>query len=171
MPPFEWSGKDKPAQATGTGTGACYGGLGATCFTAEQTTTGSCTGCGPRTGGDPTTRAGARILAPLSPGTAGYVSTLEGFVDNLCPGAPPQEVGPAFGNTPINGALRDMFRYYQTGWTEPDGAPTFATPLTASDPACRRVNVIPSVPRRPWSSVAPPTPNPTPPRSTPAPAT
>ena len=49
------------------------------------------------------------------------------------------------GCTPMNGILRDMYRYFRSGWTRPGGSPTFATPLessTTGERACRRVNVI-----------------------------
>lgn len=119
--------------ATGV-TAPCFGNPNVSCYQAEVNTTGSCTGCGPRPG-NATTRAGARILVPITTDNA----LLQSYVDNNCLNP---EIGPPAGNTPLNGALRDMKRYFSSSWTEPDGSHTFTTPLASNTLFCRRVNVI-----------------------------
>jgi hypothetical protein len=66
-------------------------------------------------------------------------STSESWVNKSCDSG--TEVY-AFGLDPLNGALRDAARYFGTGWTAPDSSLTFATPLSATDPTCRSLNVI-----------------------------
>ncbi|MBI4953167.1 MAG: hypothetical protein HY908_14125, partial [Myxococcales bacterium] len=110
------------------------------------------TGCGPEPAcGLPNSgcRAGANIVVPMqiddywnSPPTPSNVPSLLTWVDGSCAGS--TELF-ASGNTPLNGILRDMFRYYQASWTRPGGAPTYATPLgTAAqgERPCRSVNVL-----------------------------
>jgi MYXO-CTERM domain-containing protein len=128
-------------------------GCSAGCFAKEQETTGQCAGCGPKPG-NATTRAGALIRVPMlqdsfwgSPAPSNNAELLSWF-DGDCTGN--RELF-ASGATPLNGMLRDMQRYLATGWTSPDGATTFATPLSVNDRAgegvngssgCRSVNVI-----------------------------
>ena len=106
---------------------------------------GGTTGCGPGSG---TTRAGANIVVPLlqddywSAPDPTNASSLLSWFDGSCTGDTELFIA---GNTPLNGALRDMHRYLQTQWAFPGGVPTYATPLgTAAqgERACRKVNVI-----------------------------
>jgi hypothetical protein len=143
-----------------TGCGAsCYGSNGVNpfcqiqCYDAEVDQFGSCAGCGPMdNAADPATARGGRVLVPMMLDTqptppASNVNGILQWVDNNCTSN--LEVtnvphnGPAYGLTPLNGLLRDMRRYYASGWTNPDNAAeTYPSPLSASDPACRSVNVI-----------------------------
>jgi hypothetical protein len=149
-----------------TGCGAnCYGNTAGVpnpaclvqCFNAEVNTTGQCGACGPMDNpADATTRRGGNILVPMqvddtwtvpTPAPTSNVNTILQYVDNTCTGNleitnTPTD-GPQYGKTPINGALRDMKRYFQAGWANPDnGAISFPTPLSAQDRSCRSVNVI-----------------------------
>jgi hypothetical protein len=114
------------------------------CFPSEA----ACAGCGP---GSNATRAGAYIRVPMlqdhfwidPPDVPNSSALLEWFA------APTGDICNlnrelfAAGATPLNGILRDMKRYFETGWTHPDNpAITFATPLDAQDRGCRDVNVI-----------------------------
>ena len=157
------------AQYAGYMTGCsstCYTGCSQHAFTEEVTTTGCAALCGPavRTGTvlcvsgtpqhvDPTTRRGANILVPITPdapGATSNVSQILGWVDQTCTGnaeiTNPNIGASQIGFTPLNGALRDMKRYFASSWTTPTDATapqaTYATPLSATDPACRSVNVI-----------------------------
>ncbi len=131
------------------------------CYTSEVNTTGTCGACGPMDNiNDPTTRHGASILvgmqvdnvwnSPPSAPNPSNVAQILGYVDNNCTSNveltnPPADGYPGgqYGKTPINGALRDMKRYFQTGWTNPDNAAiSFPSPLNTLDRACRSVNVI-----------------------------
>jgi hypothetical protein len=135
------------------------------CYTAEVATTNSCGACGPMDNiADPTTRHGANILvgmqvdnvwnSPPSAPNPSNIAQILGFVDNNCTnnveltnppadGYNPNNTSGQYGKTPINGALRDMKRYFQTGWTNPDNsAITFPSPLSTLDRACRSINVI-----------------------------
>jgi len=126
-----------------------------TCFSDEVDTTGSCAGCGPRPG-DASSRAGAFIRVPIPqdhfwsvPPEPSNVQDLLGWVDSSCAGD--RELYAA-GATPLNGILRDMKRYFASGWVSPDGGLiAFPSPLDADDlagtginggSACRDVNVI-----------------------------
>ncbi len=142
---------------------ACYGNTSnvpnpscdVNCFQAEINTTGACGACGPMDNiANAATRHGANVLVPMqidnfwsSPPSASNVSSILSFVDNNCTNNveitnPPID-GLQYGKTPLNGALRDMQRYFQTGWTNPDDATiSYPTPLNASDRPCRSVNVI-----------------------------
>ena len=147
-----------------TGCGAnCYGNTSGSpnpaclvnCYNAEVNTTGICGTCGPMDNvANPATRRGARVLVGLqqdnywtSPPTASNLAGILNLVDNNCAGNlevtnTPTD-GLQYGKTPLNGSLRDMARYFQTGWTNPDNsAETFPTPLSANDRACRSVNVV-----------------------------
>jgi hypothetical protein len=105
-------------------------------------------GCGPEpsANGNSSTRAGANILVPMrldtSPPAADNTSELLSWVDNNCTGS--KELF-ASGCTPLNGILRDMNRYFATGWTQPGGAVSYPSPLTSvanGERPCRSVNVI-----------------------------
>jgi hypothetical protein len=125
------------------------------CFQDEVSTTGSCQGCGPRSG-DATTRSGAFIRVPVPqdhfwsvPPEPSNVQELLAWVDTSCAGD--RELY-ASGSTPLNGVLRDMKRYFESGWSSPDGgAISYPSPLDASDlpgdgvnggTACRDLHVI-----------------------------
>ncbi len=105
-------------------------------------------GCGPEPNpaANSTTRAGANILVPmlndtLVPPPVSNVPQLLSWVDNDCTNS--TELF-ADGCTPLNGILRDMYRYYSVGWTYPGGI-TYPSPLTSianGERACRSVNVI-----------------------------
>jgi MYXO-CTERM domain-containing protein len=107
-------------------------------------------GCGPEPNAtaNSSTRAGANILVPMLndttvPPPASNVPALISWVDNDCTNS--TELF-ADGCTPLNGILRDMYRYYSVGWTYPGNATvTFPSPLTSvalGERACRSVNVI-----------------------------
>ncbi|MFT3775469.1 MAG: MopE-related protein [Minicystis sp.] len=139
--------------ASGTPNPAC----GVNCFQAEINTTGTCGACGPMDNvANAATRHGANILVPMqidntwtmpTPAPASNNFSILQYVDNNCTNSleltnPPID-GPQYGKTPINGALRDMKRYFQTGWTNPDDATiSYTTPLNTQDRPCRSVNVI-----------------------------
>ncbi len=134
--------------------GACYNNCQYFCFQAEVNTTGLCAGCGPRPG-NAATRAGAFIRVPMlqdhfwsTPPDPPNVAQLISWADNNCSNS--AELF-ALGNTPLNGMLRDMKRYLQTGWTAPDGSVSYPSPLAAQDlsgsgvngsTGCRSINVI-----------------------------
>lgn len=91
-------------------------------------------------------RAGANILVPLvvdsTTATATNLAQVLSYDDNDCTGS--MELFPD-GCTPLNGALRDMYRYLSSQWTAPGGAPTYLSPLTSAalgERSCRSVNVI-----------------------------
>ena len=91
-------------------------------------------------------RAGANVLVPMlvdsSPPPPNNVAELVSWVDNNC--ASSKELF-ASGCTPLNGILRDMFRYYSNQWVFPGGGLTYPSPLTSvanGERACRSVNVI-----------------------------
>src|SRR5579883_2488566 len=124
-------------------------------------------GCGPQTtAGDPTTREGANILVPLqwdhfwqsapascTQGTQcpsgicsggacspSNVPQLLGWFDNDLTGN--QEVW-ANGKTPINGVLRDLYRYLAGTYVVPGTTTSIPTPLDpTNERACRSINVI-----------------------------
>jgi hypothetical protein len=112
-----------------------------------------CTGgCGPEPNADPTdsfTRAGANILVPMQrdnyyapPLEASNTAELLSWVDNDCTGG--KELFPN-GCTPMNGILRDMYKYFSSQWTRPGGAVTFTSPLgtlAQGERPCRSVNLI-----------------------------
>ena len=145
---------------------SCYGNPYASlfcypaCFDEETALTG-CYTCGPNNGtAVPGTsalsyrrRRGANILVPIPSDTGAAppnLSSLMQWVDNDCgsnlevasPPAGPLNNSWQYGKTPLNGVLRDMWRYFQSGWTRPDNGPTFASPISFADPLCRSVNVI-----------------------------
>ena len=93
-------------------------------------------------------RGGAMLVAlqpdqnpPQSPGNFGDILA---WADNRCNDC--REL-PAWSNTPLNGILRDAYRYLARGWNKPPKAATatpydFPTPLTGNELGCRSVNVI-----------------------------
>jgi hypothetical protein len=122
---------------------------GATCYTnctaANPPSCNSC-GCEPTNLPNSEDRRGANILVPMlvdigSP--ASNVPSLLSWVDNSCSGSTELFAG---GNTPLNGVLRDMYRYYSNQWVSPHtGGPTFVSPLTSAangEKSCRSLNVI-----------------------------
>jgi hypothetical protein len=130
---------------------------GVACFTsctyADYPNNATGSGCGPGTG---TNRRGAVIRVPVlqdsfwtSPPPTSNLTGLLSWVDNACLGN--AELF-ADGLTPLNGALRDMKRYFSaTGWTAQDNSVTYPSPLASQDLAgtgvnsgtgCRSVNVI-----------------------------
>jgi hypothetical protein len=105
------------------------------------------TACGPGVG---VTRSSANILVPLQQDnywdppnlqSASNVPSIASWVDNQCGDC--REILLSV-NTPINGALRDMYRYLSNQWTNPLTGQTFATPLedASVERTCRSVNVI-----------------------------
>ncbi len=144
-----------------TGCGAsCYGnnsntplpGCDINCYNAEIVQFGGCAACGPMDNVlNPATARGGRVLVGMDPDTnppgPSNVGAITQWVDNTCTSNleatnVPSD-GPAYGLTPLNGLLRDMQRYFQTGWSNPDTfTPFFATPLSAGDPSCRPVYLI-----------------------------
>ncbi|MBK8286681.1 MAG: hypothetical protein IPK97_18470 [Ahniella sp.] len=106
-------------------------------------------GCGPEPtpGTNSETRRGGVVQVPFKgnvvPPTAnGNYPSLRAQVDNVCTNQ--QELF-ASGNAPINGALRDAFRYFSSSWTALDNSVIHATPLTsvaAGELPCRPLRVI-----------------------------
>jgi hypothetical protein len=107
-------------------------------------------GCGPepnKMATNSSTRAGGNVLVEMlsdavQPPPPTNVPALLSFVDNNCTGG--KELF-ADGCTPLNGILRDMFRYYSDKWAHPSGTPSFNSPLTSvanGERACRPVSVI-----------------------------
>ncbi|MCU0691437.1 MAG: VWA domain-containing protein, partial [Polyangiaceae bacterium] len=126
----------------------CY----AACDFANVSNNRNSDGCGPEPNcGLPNSgcRAGGLIRVPMlqdttPPGTSN-VPALLSWVDNNCTNS--IELFAA-GNTPINGVIRDAFRYYSNQWTPPSpnpGGATLTSPLTSvanGERDCRSVNVI-----------------------------
>jgi MYXO-CTERM domain-containing protein len=128
---------------------ACYN----TCTYSDYPNNQTNPGCGPGTG---VNRRGAFIQVPMLqdsfwqvPPPASNASQILSYVDNNCTNN--IELF-ADGNTPLNGVLRDMERYFSsTGWTAQDNSVTYATPLASQDlpgagvngsTGCRSVNVV-----------------------------
>ncbi len=108
------------------------------------------------------TRRGANILVPLWVDNfwdpvpePNNVDEILAWVDNDCTDS--QEISAEEtlllegALTPLNGVLRDMMRYFETGWWHPDDledgtpSPTYPSPLgtlAQGELACRSVNVI-----------------------------
>ncbi|MFO0761412.1 MAG: MopE-related protein [Byssovorax sp.] len=100
--------------------------------------------------GSGATRRGANIVVPLQQDnywdppanqSPSNLATIEQWVDNQC--ADCKEVTLA-NSTPINGALRDMYRYLSSSWTNPLTNVTYQTPLNDAsiERPCRTVSVI-----------------------------
>ncbi|NUQ78727.1 MAG: DUF4215 domain-containing protein, partial [Polyangiaceae bacterium] len=124
--------------------GACFSNCQLNCFQAELTTTGMCVGCGAKPG-NASTRAGANIVVPMRvdkiPAAADNVPQILSWMDNNCTGS--TELF-AQGNAPLNGALRDMYRYFSSSWIDTNGVP-LSSPLTSvalGEKPCRPVEVI-----------------------------
>ncbi len=133
--------------------GACYSGCDAQQFANDD---GPNWGCGNEDDPSPwpnnnnsEARRGANIIVPLarddfwnSPPESSNVTELLEWVDDDCTNS--KEVS-FNGWTPLNGILRDMYRYFYSGWTHPDGAPTYPSPLgtlAEGERPCRSINVI-----------------------------
>ena len=94
--------------------------------------------------GSGSTRSAAHILVPLqqdnfwdaSPSPSNVPELLK-YVDDQC--GDQKELWSDSG-TPLNGSLRDMYRYYSNSWT--GHGKTLTSPLSAEDRACRSLNVI-----------------------------
>ena len=99
---------------------------------------------------------GADVLVPLPTddywdtptGNQNNSAALLSWVDNRCGDC--KELFSS-GSTPLNGVLRDMYRYLSVNWTAPNGAawnaapkgpPSYNTPLTGTERSCRLVNVL-----------------------------
>ncbi|MEZ4296407.1 MAG: MopE-related protein [Polyangiaceae bacterium] len=124
------------------------------CYQSEINTRGFCAGCGPKPG-NATTASGAFVRVPMlqdhfwsNPPDASNVPQLLQWADGAC--NTNTELF-AIGNTPLNGMLRDMKRYFAGTWVSGDGALTYPSPLAAQDltgtgvngsTGCRSVNVI-----------------------------
>jgi hypothetical protein len=107
---------------------------------------GSVNGCGAGAGA---TRAGANIVVPLlqdnhwtAPPNENNAATLASWFDGSCAGNTELHAG---SNTPLNGALRDAYRYLSSQWTFPGGGTTYPTPIATAatgERACRPIQVI-----------------------------
>ncbi|TKD02735.1 thrombospondin type 3 repeat-containing protein [Polyangium fumosum] len=110
-------------------------------------------GCGPEPSSLPSSsdRRGAEILVPVQrdnfyapPLDPSNVSELLLWVDHACApsGGIPKEVW-ATGGRPLNGVLRDAYRYFSVGWSSPNGGRSFPSPLSdAGERPCRPLRVI-----------------------------
>ena len=108
-------------------------------------------GCGPEPGanGDSSTRAGGNVIVPMridsDPPSADNTVELVSWVDNVCTGAKELFTD---GCTPMNGILRDMYKYYANQWVPPSPVPggvAKVSPLRSvaqGERPCRSVNVI-----------------------------
>ncbi len=105
------------------------------------------TSCGDGTGA---TRKGANVVVPMQQDdywdppamqVASNLVDLQQWVDNDCTKC--KEITTAT-STPLNGALRDMYRYLSTSWTNPKTNVTYTTPLKDgnTERACRTVSVV-----------------------------
>ncbi|RYE81044.1 MAG: hypothetical protein EOO74_01145, partial [Myxococcales bacterium] len=104
-------------------------------------------------GGSGVNRTASSILSPIpqdnywappASQTPSNLATLLGLTDNKCGDC--QEVPTSGGSTPINGGLRDAYRYLSGTFTAPAGtfAQTVPTPLVGAgvERPCRSVNII-----------------------------
>jgi hypothetical protein len=110
-------------------------------------------GCGPEPTLLPNSedRRGAEILVPMQidnfyapPLEDTNVPELLRWVDNDCSqkGTLSYELW-AEGETPLNGILRDTYRYLSTGWTSAATTPTFTSPIAdAGERSCRTISNI-----------------------------
>ncbi|MRG91771.1 MopE-related protein [Polyangium spumosum] len=130
--------------------------------TGEGDGNGNCTwsgfsgGCGLEPTEQPfsSERRGAEILVPmqrdnfyLPPLEASNVPELLKWVDNDCSPHPTRPLSYelwAEGGTPLNGILRDAYRYLSDSWARPNsGDPSFESPIAQSgERPCRVVNTI-----------------------------
>jgi hypothetical protein len=104
---------------------------------------GAADSCGPGSGA---AREGSILRVPIAKDHVGAANQqpanpqdLLSWVDDQCDGGSELFAG---GSTPLNGALRDALRYFQTGLTNPQTGEFHPTPLDVADQACRSVNVI-----------------------------
>jgi MYXO-CTERM domain-containing protein len=103
--------------------GTCYSNCTYGNFPRSAPQNGGCpndNGCGNKYNNLAANRQGANILSPMlldaywsPPPPPSNVLTIAGYADNNCNGS--TELF-ADGCTPLNGALRDMYRYFQGGW-------------------------------------------------------
>lgn len=137
------------ARAQSGCSGACFGSCTYSNLPGESAGDGCSGGCGAEpnpAAPNSSSRAGANILVPINFDDPNMVTTnltdILSYDDNDCTGS--QELF-ASGCTPLNGALRDMYRYLSNQWVAPGGAITYPSPLTSAalgERACRSVNVI-----------------------------
>jgi hypothetical protein len=134
--------------------GTCYSGCRYFCTDGEIATRGVCVGCGPRPG-NAASASGAEIVVPMqqdnfwtAPPTPSNVPTVLDWVNNAC--GNDAELF-ALGNTPLNGILRDMKRYFAGTYVSPFDGQALPSPLAPQDlsgegvngsTGCRSVNVI-----------------------------
>ncbi len=120
----------------------------------------SYSGCGPRNGdilpgaasNTYKRRRGGTILVALQqdqnpPQSPGNFGDILGWADNRCDDQCHELHGFSHIFTPLNGILRDAYRYLSRGWNAPPKSATatpydFPTPLTGNEAGCRSVNVI-----------------------------
>lgn len=128
-------------------------GCGATCFTAcaysDYPNNSGGVGCGPESAEAATSpnRRGGFLQVPiradnLTPPGADSFPSLNAWSDNSCVGS--VELFAA-GSSPLNGALRDAYRYLSNQWVAQDNSITIASPLSATagvERACRTVRVV-----------------------------
>ncbi len=134
----------------------CFVQCGYFCYQSEINTRGFCAGCGPiGVPGNPATASGAFIRVPMlqdrfwsNPPDPSNVPQLLQWADLACNAN--TELF-AVGNTPLNGMLRDMKRYFAGTWVSGDGTLSYPSPLASQDlsgagvngsTGCRSVNVI-----------------------------
>ena len=110
-------------------------------------------GCGPEPTSQPNSedRRGGEILVPVRrdnfyepPLEPSNVAELLQWVDDDCTqvGTMPKELW-GDGVTPLNGLLRDAYRYLSVGWSNPTGTRSFPSPLSETgERPCRPVRVI-----------------------------
>lgn len=135
-------------------TGACNPGMDGCTFedlTGNAAGLTCSTGCGPEpnlAATSSSSRAGANILVPMlrdtTPPPPNNMSELLSWLDNQCTGS--KELF-ANGCSPVNGALRDMHRYFSNQWQYPGPGAGVAlvSPLTSvanGERPCRSLSVI-----------------------------
>ena len=145
------SGCDCPLYATGLygeNYGCNYTNTANTCGVFPACSTGA--GPGAPNYAEGVWRNGGRILVPIkqdSPTAPDNTNTLLDWFDGQCAGD--RELF-AMGATPLAGSLQSAAQYLRAGWSDwstsnycPNGLSfTHPTPLSASDPPCRSVNII-----------------------------
>ncbi|TKD00799.1 MopE-related protein [Polyangium fumosum] len=98
-------------------------------------------------------RQAAEILVPMQidnfyapPLQNSNIPELLNWVDNNCAQHPTRPLGYelwAEGETPLNGILRDAYRYLSDQWVRPTTGTTFESPISQfGERACRTINVI-----------------------------
>ncbi|WP_170113058.1 MopE-related protein [Ahniella affigens] len=125
----------------------------ATCFTdctySDYPSNSGGVGCGPESAEAPTSpnRRGGFLQVPIradnqTPPAADSFPNLNAWTDNSCSGN--TELF-ASGSSPLNGALRDAFRYLSNQWVAQDNSITYGSPLGAiagEERACRTLRVV-----------------------------